>query len=132
MRLSPAAIEMLAEYTWPGDVAELRSTLSTMIESTKGTEIETGQIPQTIRMAVMAQRGSRLPVEKIKLDDFLAEIERELINRALAQTKFNRSQAARQLGLNRARLLRRCESLGITLPTEQPEFEPIDFEESTE
>ncbi len=132
MRISSAALEMLAEYHWPGDMAELRTVLASMIAGCHAAELETTQIPQPVRMAVMAQRGSRLPVEKIKLDDFLGDVERELIQRALAQTRFNRASAARLLGVNRARLLRRCDVLGIALPTEQPEFEPIDFEETTE
>ena len=43
----------------------------------------------------------------IDLDRFLSEIEDELIARALACTGGNKSEAARLLGISRARLLRR-------------------------
>jgi DNA-binding NtrC family response regulator len=51
------------------------------------------------------------PEETIQLDSFLSSIERELIDRALVKAKGNKARAARLLGLNRARLLRRLAAL---------------------
>lgn len=131
-RLSPAVLEWIVEYPWPGDLNELKSVLTSALRESTSTQIETGDLPQNIRMAVAALRGTRLPVERILLDDFLAQVERELLSRALAQAKYNRSQAARLVGITRPRFLRRCEQLGIALPHDSPEFEPIDFEEAPE
>ena len=47
------------------------------------------------------------------LDEFLAQIERELIVRALAQAKGNKAKAARLLGMTRPRLYRRLVQLGL-------------------
>jgi|GEM_PF-3896040 len=125
-------IELLAEYTWPGDIAELKEMVRQSVSGCTGSQLEIRDLPQSIRMAVTAQRTARLPVEKVELDLFLAGIEREVVGRALAQARYNRSQAARLLGISRSRLLRRCENLGITLPTETPDFEPVEFEEDVE
>ncbi len=129
---SAACVEMLAEYGWPGDVAELKEMVKQAVAGSRGTQLETRDLSQSIRMAVTAQRTGRLPVEKVELDSLLAGIEREVVGRALAQSRYNRSQAARLLGITRSRLLRHCENLGITLPTETPDFEPVEFEEDVE
>ena len=63
--------------------------------------------------------------EAIRLDDFLAEIERELLQRALAKARGNKSKAAELLGINRNRLLRRLVQLGLAT---QPADEPVVFE----
>jgi DNA-binding NtrC family response regulator len=54
--------------------------------------------------------------EPIVLDQFLAEIEREVIQRALRRARGNKAQAARLLGVPRPRLLRRLTQLGLTEP----------------
>ena len=64
--------------------------------------------------------------ETIQLDDFLAAIERELLERALAQARGNKSRAAQFLGVNRGRLLRRLLQLGLAEPL--PADEPVVFE----
>ena len=46
------------------------------------------------------------------LDPFLEEIEREPLRRALRRARGNKSRAARLLGINRQRLLRRLEHFG--------------------
>src|SRR5690606_29634748 len=51
--------------------------------------------------------------EPIQLEKFMAEIEAELIDRALKQAKGNKTTAAKLLGLTRPRLYRRMVQLGL-------------------
>lgn len=125
-------METLVEYAWPGEMTELASVLGEALVACTAGQMETSDLPPAVRMSVAAQRGSRLPVETVVLDELLQGIEREVISRALSQAKFNRSLAARLLGITRSRLLRRCEQLHLALPTEMPDLEPIDFEEAAE
>ena len=46
----------------------------------------------------------------------IKEVERSLIEKALAQTKWNRSKAARMLGINRITLRRKIEEFDISFP----------------
>ena len=48
--------------------------------------------------------------------DTIKEIEKSLIQQALSQTKWNRSKAARMLGINRITLRRKVEEFNISFP----------------
>jgi DNA-binding NtrC family response regulator len=63
-------------------------------------------------MAEDAAAHPRQRDEEIVLDEFLADIERELLRRALATSRGNKARAAKLLGISRPRLLRRLEQLG--------------------
>ena len=51
--------------------------------------------------------------EPIELDALLADVERELLRRALHQAKGNKTKAAALLNITRARLHRRMEQLNV-------------------
>ncbi len=143
--LAPAAIEMLLEYSWPGNLTELRNAARGVIKGFSAAggrrTVNPEDLPERLRLAIKHGRLGRAPVESIDLETRLAAIEREFIERALGQARYNRAQAAKLLGISRAKLLRRCEQLSIELPNqtiafeivEEPEsIEKVDFQESDE
>lgn len=101
------ALDHLAMYDWPRDVEELAESVAAAFQRADGPLIASSDLPEQIHLAASAARYPRKPDEEIVLDEFLAEIERELIERALSRAKGNKSKAAELLGINRARLLRR-------------------------
>jgi DNA-binding NtrC family response regulator len=112
-RVTPAALEQLASYSWPGDIAELFELIGEAHAHADGIAIDVDDLPERIKLARDAEMYPPREIEKIELDQFMAKIETELVLRALNQSKGNKSQAAELLGINRARLLRRIEQLGI-------------------
>ena len=76
--------------------------------------IDVADLPDKLRHAGQG-RCARPPREDepIVLEDFLAEIEKEVVARALARSRGNKSKAAELLGVNRGRLLRRLAQLGL-------------------
>jgi DNA-binding NtrC family response regulator len=110
---SPEALDVLADYSWPGNVDELIDVVSSAHERCEGTEIGLRDLPHKIHLAADSAVHPRRPEETIVLDEFLARIERELLNRAMVQAKGNKSKAARLLGLTRPRLYRRLVQLGL-------------------
>jgi two-component system response regulator PilR (NtrC family) len=50
------------------------------------------------------------------LPDYLAQVERDIIQRALNQTQFNRTQAANLLGISVRQLRYQIQKLGIQAP----------------
>ncbi len=112
---TPEAIDRLAAYSWPGNVAELREVVVESHRNAKSREIAIEELPEKIRFAAHAAAYPRREDETVVLDEFLQRVERELIRRALARAKGNKAKAARLLGLTRPRLYRRMEELSIPM-----------------
>jgi len=102
-RLSPAAMEALLAHPWPGNVRELEHVIERASLLATGDEITASDL-------MLRPRGEVAP----RLEDMtLEQVERYLIERALAAQSGNVSEAARVLGLSRSALYRRLTSLGI-------------------
>jgi DNA-binding NtrC family response regulator len=110
---TPEALDLLNHYTWPGNVDELIQVVAEAHRNAGGIEIGVRDLPQHIPMAASAAAYPRRSEETIVLDEFLGRIERELVQRALARVKGNKSKAAKLLGMTRPRLYRRLVQLGL-------------------
>ena len=110
---SSDALDQLALYAWPRNVDELAETIREIYGRADGPLVDVTDLPENIHLTVQAMVRPARAHEKIALDDFLADIERELIQRALQTSKRNKAGAARLLGISRARLLRRINQLKL-------------------
>ncbi len=100
-RFSPAAIEALLAHPWPGNVRELEHVVERASLLARGDEIAVDDL-------MLRPRADAPPrLEEMTLE----EVERYLIERALASQGGNVSEAARVLGLSRSALYRRLASL---------------------
>ena len=107
-RLSRAAIDALVTYPWPGDFAELDAAMRHAVRSTRGDIIS----PEHLPLAIRSYRNSESPKQEsftVALDEAVGRYEWRLIQDALAATDGNRAEAARRLGISRARLLRKID-----------------------
>ncbi len=105
------------KYNWPGNQDELKSVITAARTSCDKSAIRLTHLPFRFRAGQDAQAiGPTTPVEIIPLEARLADVEREHIQLALQQAGDNKSQAAASLGITRARLYRRMQSLGINEP----------------
>jgi two-component system nitrogen regulation response regulator NtrX len=105
-RFSDAAFEALEDYSWPGNIRELRNTVERMAILTRGEVLEADSVPVEIRIARSA--GTRGNLREAK-----ESAEREHILRALEESKWNVSSAARVLGMERTNLHKRIRALGL-------------------
>ena len=110
---SPEALDRLDGYPWPGNLDELAQVVDEAHQRAGTARIEVGDLPERIHLAAYAAAHPRRPEETIVLDEFLGRIERELIQRAVAQAKGNKTKAAKLLGMTRPRLYRRLVQLGL-------------------
>jgi hypothetical protein len=117
---APDAIDALIAYPWPGNLAELRRMVAEAVHAAAGPEITVADLPQRLSQAAAAVRRPPRADNPIVLVDFLTGVERQLIERALAQAKGNKARAARLLGLTRPRLYRRMVQLGLEKSAERP------------
>jgi len=109
----PAALDQLCALPWDGNVEELAEVVAEICEQCDGPRVTEADLSRRVRLIKSAMEFPRGEVEQIKLDEFLVEVERELLQRAMKQAKGNKAHAARLLGISRPRLLRRISQLGI-------------------
>jgi DNA-binding NtrC family response regulator len=119
-------LDLLALYSWPGELDQLRAVIVAAHRACESHEIMPVDLPPLIHHASRAATHIRRQPEKIVLDELLAVIEKEAIVRALAQSGGNKSEAAGLLGMTRPRLYRRLVQLGLAgveaIDSDQPEF----------
>ena len=110
---SPEALDRLAQYSWPGNFNELAAIVKESHDRTGGAVVNVGDLPEQLDLATQAASRPRKADEQIVLSEFMGQIERELIERALRRCKGNKAKAARLLGMTRPRLYRRMVQLGL-------------------
>lgn len=100
LRFSPAAMDELCEYHWPGNIRELEHTIERAVILAEGPYIE--------QMGLHLSNGQPEP-EGLNLE----EMEKHYVGKALDKHQGNISKAAKELGLTRAALYRRMEKHGL-------------------
>lgn len=113
---------LLTRYSWPGELDELMKAMDAACRNAKSSVIGLQDLPQHLTIALRFLDETKPPKKTpLALDDFLSDIEDELIRRAIIHTNGNKSEAARLLGISRPRLLRR-----LAQPDEAPDFTEVD------
>ncbi|WP_433455304.1 sigma-54-dependent Fis family transcriptional regulator [Streptomyces sp. CA-142005] len=101
---APATLQVLMRTAWPGNVAQLRQVLRTVVRSRRSGVIEPGDLPPQCRAVT---RRVLSPLEAL---------ERDAIVRALIDARGRKNEAARALGMSRATIYRKIREYGIDLP----------------
>jgi DNA-binding NtrC family response regulator len=112
--LTDEAIAALRGYGWPGNVRELRNTVERALIRTGGRRIGIDDLPPSIRSRTgPAVRDEPEPAPE---GSTLAEVEKAHIARILEQCGWNRSAAARILGIDRRTLFSKIKRYGLIGP----------------
>jgi len=111
IQLSAGAKRALADYDFPGNVRELENVLERAVALTARDEIEPEDLQLAPPTALAAEPGAAS--SKWPLPDYLDRIEKEAIMEALEKTRFNRTAAAKLLGITFRALRYRMDRLGI-------------------
>jgi two-component system response regulator PilR (NtrC family) len=109
--LAKDALSALESYAFPGNVRELENILERAITLSTGGEIRLGDI-QLRPNSTGTPAAANAPGEGA-LGDHLEEIERDAILKALEQTRYNKTAAAKVLGMSFRALRYRIKKLGI-------------------
>jgi len=109
--LAPEALARLRAHRWPGNVRELEHALerAVVLLAPEARVITADLLPTEVRDPRRATAPFELPDGGLRLD----EVERSLLEQALARTAGNQTRAAALLGLSRATLIYRMEKFGL-------------------
>jgi two-component system, NtrC family, response regulator PilR len=111
--LSQEAEDALARYDYPGNVRELENILERAMALCDGTSIRKEDLYLTEERSDVAADIAITGERTLPLHEFLDRIEREQIMKALEQTRYNKTQAAKVLGITFRSLRYRLDRLGI-------------------
>ncbi|WP_424898683.1 helix-turn-helix domain-containing protein [Thermogutta sp.] len=119
MGFTSEVLDILVQHDWPNNYAELASVVQHAHNRAGGTLVDPADLPQDFRWAFQRRLRSLKEPEKISLPAFLAQVEKELLARALRRARGNKSLAAKMLGVSRPRLYRRLVQYGLIPPDEE-------------
>ena len=115
--ISEEAKQFLLSYSWPGNVRELKNTIERAVLLSDGPVIELRDIgPAVGRRRKPADEFDHLVIDLPPEGFRFEEYERRIIAHALKRNRWNRSHAARELGISRPRLLRKIEKYELVPP----------------
>jgi nitrogen regulation protein NR(I) len=123
--VEPAAMEVLANYSWPGNIRELENVVERAVLFCDAQKIRVEDLPPEVRggpavpisvpppdanlEAALAGEGGLKEHVKVAM----SKLERELVSRALSQTNGNVTHAARLLKISRKGLQLKMKELGL-------------------
>jgi len=100
--LDVSARNLLVQHSWPGNVRELHNTLLRASIWAVGDKITAQDVAESLAVTVAPKVETILgrPLDQaISLPDIIANVARHYLERAMAQTRGNKSEAARLLGI---------------------------------
>lgn len=134
------ALDLLKKYSWPGNVRQLQNLVERLMITREGGIITPNDLPQeffedaqknlklakelsivdasshlhpTRQHIMYPDQFGDLPRDGINLNNFIEELENNLILQALDRTQNNKNQAAKLLGLNRTTLVEKIKKRNI-------------------
>jgi DNA-binding NtrC family response regulator len=125
--LESATLELLRAYSWPGNVRELKNAIERAVVVARGALLAPGDLPARVQAAGAAERPTPAPspteraapgpvLEGAQAREQVRGYEAHLVQEALVATGWNRSEAAKRLGIPVRTLSYRMKVLGLKKP----------------
>ena len=124
--IEPEALQVLMAYSWPGNIRELENLMERSVLFADGPLIEAVSLPDSLRergggppvpIAAVGPLGAIVAPSGASMKEIVrhaqAELEKELITRALAETGGNVTRAAKRLQISRKSLQVKMKELGL-------------------
>ena len=115
VNFKPEAIDALTHYSWPGNVRELRNVVERVMLLAVDNNVD--QTAVELALPGAAKTSSAAPVFSASgyLADRVDAFEKQTILAELKRHSYNMTVTARELGLERSHLYKKCQQLGIDL-----------------
>ncbi len=107
--IGPAALKLLATYNWPGNVRELEHALERLLLLAEG-ELIAEDTVHVLLADLRADRQWGLPAGPAPTA--LQQVEADFIEKVLAEENYNKTKAAKRIGVSRSTLWRKLGRTG--------------------
>jgi len=111
-RIEDDAMTALMDYHYPGNIRELKATLQSAVNLSRGAAIRAGHLPEALRKRTSP--STHIPMADAETLVPLAEIEKNHILKVYDHTDRNKSQSARLLGIGLNTLRRKLSSYDVS------------------
>ncbi|MCB0267297.1 MAG: sigma-54-dependent Fis family transcriptional regulator [Calditrichaeota bacterium] len=106
------AMEYLKSYRWPGNVRQLENYVNQAIVLSEGNMLTIKDFPSRVLNETAEDTGFEIDTTR-PLDDIMADFEKMVLKKALAENGGNKQQTAKQLQVHRTTLMSRLKKLGL-------------------
>ncbi|MCQ2011195.1 sigma 54-interacting transcriptional regulator [Sporolactobacillus sp. STSJ-5] len=118
-RIPKETMMALIDYSWPGNIRELRNIIERLVVFSRGETLNVNDLPASFRESGQGIRSSKQSLlfedQPIRsLDHTMKECQQKAIMKALEHTHENKNKAAEILGISRTTLYNKMHQLGIS------------------
>lgn len=120
-KASPQIENLLKKYNWPGNVRELENVIQASANLALGEdELKPEHLPQyLLRILTQSKDAGESPEVydySVPLNEYIQQVEKQILEKALEESNYNISQTARRLSIKRQLLQYKIKKYGIELP----------------
>ena len=104
------AVEQLEHYSWPGNIRELKNVIKSAVLLSDSSEITKEHL---ILKNIRKNMDALVDEEDIAIDRFTSKTEEDIIRKALQKTRYNKTEAAKLLGISRSQFYKKLENIEL-------------------
>ena len=109
LEISPQAMKILTDYSWPGNIRELQNVIERAVVLQIGRTIE----PEDLALQTVAPAADGAAEAEHLFHDSVEDHKKRIIRRALSRSGGSQTRAAESLGLQRTYLARLIKQMGL-------------------
>lgn len=123
VKFAAEAVEALQNYSWPGNIRELRNMVERLMLLSSGDQVDAETVHSVLGPGLDAGGRGLTAATSGSLATRVENFEREVILAELKRAGFHMTNAAKALGLERSHLYKKAEQLGIDIRKQRREEE---------
>jgi len=113
-QVEPEVVEILEEYSWPGNIRELENLVQRLVLMVDGSVIRAQHLPQQILVTTAtSQEALLIPEEGVNFEEEMARIEAAYVRAALRRSDGSKVGAARLLHIDKQKMHYLCRKYQI-------------------